>query len=177
MITVHGVRINEWVIQTFHTVIVEITSSFNKNPYTPCYFFRYMLNGFSSLICYQWKLRGICWLLLQRSPGQPVQKARQYPSCIHPITGLAVISKSRWSRVEENQYTTNLSTPPQPSRPHSVLTIPEITLEPPTPSRITDENTATSGLIEDPQSASNDSDLNSSSSDIDISVDDEELAD
>ena len=38
MIAVHEVRIDEWVIQTFHTVIVEISSSFNKNPYTPCYF-------------------------------------------------------------------------------------------------------------------------------------------
>ena len=38
MITVHEVPINEWVIKTFHTVIVEITSSFNKNPFTPCYF-------------------------------------------------------------------------------------------------------------------------------------------
>ena len=94
------------------------------------------------------------------SPGSP-------SSANHAGPGLRKIT----------QYTTNLSTPPQPSRPHSVLTIPEITLEPPTPSRITDENTATSGLIEDPQSASNDSDLNSSSSDIDISVDDEELAD
>ena len=94
------------------------------------------------------------------SPGSP-------SSANHAGPGLRKITK----------YTTNLSTPPQPSRPHSVLTIPEITLEPPTLSRITDENTATSGLIEDPQSASNDSDLNSSSSDVDISVDDEELAD
>ena len=38
MIAVHEVRINELVIQTFHTVIVEITSSFNKKTYTPCYF-------------------------------------------------------------------------------------------------------------------------------------------
>ena len=42
MIAVHEVRINEWVIQAFHRVIVEISSSFNKNPYTPCYFSRYI---------------------------------------------------------------------------------------------------------------------------------------
>ena len=59
---------------------------------------------------------------------------------------------------------------------HSNPSIPEITLEPPTPSRVTGEleDEATPGPTDDPLNELNDRDLNSSSSDSDITIDDPE---
>ena len=62
------------------------------------------------------------------------------------------------------QYTKTLSmSSPHHTDRHSNPSIPEITLEPPTPSRVTGEDEATPGPTDDPLNELNDRDLNSSS--------------
>ena len=78
---------------------------------------------------------------------------------------------------KSTQYTKTLSmSSPHLIDRHSNPSIPEITLEPPTPSRVTGEleDEATPGPTDDPLNELNDRDLNSSSSDSDITIDDPE---